>query len=138
MRVGQLGIIDKVACDVSPVFDLAYTAARVFIQRDIVFLNQLGVVVAYEPGQVFGQVFARLGYIVAESMHDFVADTIMIGSAPLKRKAFEFGIKVDSVPGNFEQPSHVIDSMVYLTEPRLQAPGRRPVPVAESGICTES
>ena len=83
-----------------PGFDLLYAAARIFVQRDIVPPDELGIAALNVESVVLGVVFAGLSTIVAE-IEDIVKTHLIfeIRIRYFGRDAgFDLGIKVVSVP----------------------------------------
>lgn len=54
---------------VLPVLYLLDTASRIFIERDIISLDKLGILCLYKEVVIFGVVLARLGAVIAEALY---------------------------------------------------------------------
>ena len=62
--------------------DLADTTARIFVQRNVEFLDQLGVRALDPVRHVLGGMGGGLGHVMAEVAHDLVAHHVaMLGRA---------------------------------------------------------
>ena len=102
-----------------PAFDLFDAAARILIQRNVPFGDELRIGALDPVGLVFGVVFARFGDVVAEFAHHLDADHVagLVGRggfAPLPDllvgQLLELRIEVLAVLLNRQQPGHVVDA----------------------------
>ena len=91
LQLGQQGLgilragLLQLALDVGPGVFKNLAAARVFVQRNVVFGKQVLAPLLDEPGHVFGKVFAGFGGEVAELVQHFVAHFVPC-------RGFAFGI----------------------------------------------
>jgi hypothetical protein len=68
---------------------LLFAAHQVFIQRDVILLDEIGPITFDKPRHVFAKVLARFGHEVAGALEDFIAHLIgQIAIAPAKLAAF--------------------------------------------------
>ena len=89
---------------------MPYAAARIFVQRNIVFFDKIRVLVLDVVGVVFGGVLAALGVIIAEVVHHVEAHAVAFG-AHLVKLLFHRRVQVVAVlVPELEQPRHVIDA----------------------------
>ena len=101
-----------------PAFDLLNTASWIFIQRNIVLLNQIRAVFFYKERIVLRVVFAGFRTVIAQTVNVLIADHIMVffgrgfcGLIFLDRAAADFRIKVIAVSvADIEKPAHMINS----------------------------
>ena len=89
--------------------DLFLAPARVLVERDVEPLDQVGTVALDEPGDVLGEVLARLGDEVAQVFQHLVADPVPLGRPSLGGHAVERRVEVLAVALEAEVERHVVD-----------------------------
>ena len=96
--VGQFRVFNKGFCNISPLFDLNAASSGIFVQRNVVLLDEFGVLVLDEEGVVLGVVLAGLCAVVAEVL-DVVQTNLVVefGICDLGVDAgFDLGIQVNT------------------------------------------
>ena len=107
----QAGVAGQLVAALFPVGDLLHTAPRIFIQRNVEAVDQLGIFVLDEKGQIFRVVFAGFRHIIPEALHDFKAHHVVVLFGQLRRAPLDFRVKVVAASvGDFQQPCHMIDA----------------------------
>jgi hypothetical protein len=92
-----------------PAGDLGHAAPRVLVEGDVEAFDEIGAVALDEPGDVFGEVLARLGHEVAEPAQHLVADAVVFGDVAGPGQRLQAGVEVLSVALEPEVEGHVVD-----------------------------
>ena len=106
---------------VLPVLYLLDAASRIFIERDVVSLDKLGILCLDKKVIIFGVVLARLGAVIAETSYVFEShEVVMVCNAAFEHCCSSFsylGIEICAARIlYFKQPTHMIYSSDALAD----------------------
>ena len=126
-RVRKAGVLADLLVLALPPRDLVDAAAGIFIERNVVFGDELRIALLDPVRHVLGVVLARFGDVVAELAHDFETDHVpalvllVLRLAPgvelFGSQGLDLGVQVAAVQRDLEQPSHVVDAGDLLAQP---------------------
>ena len=114
-------VVDIIIFLVLPVLYLLDAASRILIERNIIFLDKLGVLCLDKEIVIFGVVLARLGAVIAEASYVFEShEVVMVCNAAFEHCCSSFsylGIEICAVRIlYFKQPAHMIYSRDALAD----------------------
>ena len=117
-RMGKLFVVNDFVTLTMPSGDLVLATAEIFVQRDVELFDEFGVEFLDEVGMVFGRVFGGFRVVVAEMLHDFETDHVVVlfsfllagGAIELFSGLADFRIDAAAVFRDLQQPRHVVDT----------------------------
>ena len=93
-----------------PACYLVDAAAGIFVKRNMIFFDEFGIFILDVIGMILGGMFAALGVVITETVHDIETHEIVLGAHLVEAFLHR---RIQIVPiliCELQKPSHVIDS----------------------------